>query len=192
MRIGVTNLSERQKELLLDFVCANGEIYAKYAEWAPRMGLRVFSHRYFRNWVQRHRAKIQTERILIAHRGRTMSVIDRKARLSHLESDLFELDTNISGAAPEILIKLIEQKRKVLQAIAIERGEWNAKEDPHEGLKELQKQIITNMARAAKALVTAEDEDNPPVEGVFLELGAGASTVTMEEAEEPEEGEPDG
>ena len=189
MRTGVTNLSERQKELLLDFVCVNGEIYAKYAEWAPRMGLRVFSHRYFRNWVQRHRAKIQTERILIAHRGRTMSVIDRKARLSHLESDLFELDTNISGAAPEILIKLIEQKRKVLQAIAIERGEWNAREDPHEGLKDLQKQIITNMTRAAKAISAGGEAEEPVVDGVFLELPAGDGTATIDN---PEEAEPDG
>ena len=182
-------LTLRLKNELLLFLAGVGENYDKYIEWCDRHQIpqdQRFTKKYLHTWVQRRRPKFQNARADHNEEIRRLSMYDREKRIADLENDLGILNSHImvagkehsahqctkcgfthEVAGPEVVIKLIEQKRKISQAISVERGEWNKGES-----EEKKPDSTRDMLRAAamEALVNANRKvtiiDAPrPVEG---------------------------
>lgn len=133
-------LSARQKGLLAVYIGTHGENYEKYLAWAQQTGMPVFTRAYLHLWINRNRPLVQSERALLIHTARRAGVLDRQARQEHLEADILYLDSELKNAPVELALKLIEQKRKLLETLAKERGEWMGKEnddDPRDATTQL-------------------------------------------------------
>lgn len=148
-------LSKNQKEDLLVSMAGTGENYDKYLEWCDRWKVPVekrFTKKYLHTWIQRRRPKFQAAKAEHQETIRKMSMYDRERRVHELEQDIAVINSHlyVAGkehsvhqctkcgynhevAGPETALKLIEQKRKLSQAIAIERGEWGKTETKEEG-----------------------------------------------------------
>lgn len=140
-------LNERQKRLLATYIALNGENYQRYADWARGQGIPLFTPAYLHRWVNKNRPEIRLERGVIYERLRMKSQLDRESRLAHLEEDVLRLDHLLRDADADLSIKLIEQKRKCLQAIAEERGEWRSK-DENRASDEVRDLILGRMEQA--------------------------------------------
>lgn len=154
-------LSKNEKDELARFVAGTGENYSRYVTYATERGWYIFTRDYFRRWVQNHRNLVKKHRAENETRIQQVSMMGKELRVAELESDLqmlnFTLDNDLSvehvcepcstdsspvyhtPLRPEMLLKYLDQKRKLLQAISQERGEWNRpdeskKEVPSEGL----------------------------------------------------------
>lgn len=131
-------LSQAESESLVNWLVAHGGTYPKYAIWCEDNKIATdvrFTPAYFRNWMQRKRALIQKTRASHRQAIRDASVMDRAARLTSLEHTLGRLERTIMSTedlSPDSLVRLEEQKRKTLESIAKERGEFNRapEEDP--------------------------------------------------------------
>lgn len=133
-------LSKREKSELVEFVAAVGENYDRYLEWCEKHSAKPFSRNYFKRWVQRRRYIIQQIRLKQKDEIRRLSTYNKDRRLEELERVseylLSTIDQMVSHdvCSPtckpvETLIKLMEQHRKTLEAIAKERGEFNKPEE---------------------------------------------------------------
>lgn len=122
--------SAREKNDLIEFIAATGENYDRYLEWCAARGVKPYTKKYLHTWIQRRRPKIKQMRIKHDEEIQRMSMFDRERRIRELENDLDTLNHLISKNfdIPELLVKLLEQKRKTAQAVAQERGEWNRPE----------------------------------------------------------------
>ncbi|MDE2104987.1 MAG: hypothetical protein KGL39_47555 [Patescibacteria group bacterium] len=127
-------LTPEEKRSLLDWIGAHGEGYPGYLDWCEREAIpneRRFTKASYGSWVQRRRLKVQASRANHREESRRQSRMDREARMLALEATFARLDqlTRNSGVDdPDKLVRLEEQKRKTLEAIAKERGEWLSKE----------------------------------------------------------------
>jgi hypothetical protein len=139
-------LTYRQKESLLNWLAATGENYDKYIEWCDKNSVpkeQRFTPKYLHTWVQRRRPKFQNARADHQEELRRLSMYDKDKRIADHENSINIINSHLmaqnSGYSshvctkcgfthevegPEVVIKLLEQKRKLSQAVAIERGEW--------------------------------------------------------------------
>lgn len=153
---------------LVHYIAVNGENYDGYARFATSRGWRLYSKRYLHNWVGRHRSAIKVEREHHLYDLRKQSLLDKSTRLAMLERSSQALERRLEAALnsddDELAVKLAEQMRKQLQAVATERGEWNTKEDNRnmEGIKNV---LLERMQQAALP-------DPDVVEGIVTELDA--------------------
>jgi hypothetical protein len=127
-------LTPPQEKNLIDYVVGHSEAYAHFVHWADREELppeRRYTEASWRVWLQRHRAQIKAVRE--AHRQATWtgSTFDRKKRLQELEESYEKLRGLISDD-PKTVIAIEEQKRKLLEFISRERGEFGQKVSPDE------------------------------------------------------------
>ena len=141
-RIGRWNqkITKVQKKYLLTYVAGAGENYAAYLQFCERHDIPTFSKYYWPNFVQRNRKTVQAIRVGLIAQVAAEATLDRKARLSLLEDDIARIektfaadDDEKSGFYKELtldqMVKLIDQKRKTLEAIAKERSEWMQPEE---------------------------------------------------------------
>ena len=133
-------LSRQQQSDLLEHVVNAGEKYDAYLAWCDERGITErFTEAYFPRWVQKHRRLLQARRTEHQQVVRAESVYDRAMRVRTLESSMARLE----GAAMDALanknlralVMIEEQKRKNMESIAKERGEFNVK--PQDGMDEV-------------------------------------------------------
>jgi len=121
-------MTQREKNALLEFIAATGENYERYVKWCGEHGIeQVFTKKYLHTWVQRRRPKLRVVRTQRDEDIRRLSMYDRERRIRELENDLDTINQMIEKNfdMPEMVVKLLEQKRKTSQAVSQERGEWN-------------------------------------------------------------------
>jgi hypothetical protein len=137
-------LSTREKEELVDFIAGTGENYQRYLDWCEQhQVLNRWTEKYFHTWIQRRRGKIVVARNKYKEEVRRLSLYDKERRIVELERSVDVINSHLVAAdsdhtthtcktcgasheivGPEVAIKLMEQKRKLLEAIAKERNEW--------------------------------------------------------------------
>lgn len=134
-------LSAREKHELLEFIAATGENYDRYLDLCEKRGWKPFSKKYLHTWIQRRRGKVQIAREKHKEEVRKLSMYDKTRRIEELENAVAVLNSHMVAvqvedhncnrcglihavASPDTVIRLMEQKRKLLEAIAKERNEW--------------------------------------------------------------------
>jgi len=171
-------LTDQQKKLLIAHVALNGTQYDKYLQFAKKYGVQPFSYRYLRKWASKYRSAIEAEKERQLYALRKRSRLDRYSRLHMLETIVEKLEERLQHAIDngndDLAIRLSEQLRKQLEAIAKERGEW-LKDDNQSAYSEIHVQILENMARAA--ITTGES-----VDGEYTEVDGAEAPVQAEEA----------
>lgn len=147
-------LTKAAQRDLMEFVAANGENYEAYRHYAESRGWQLFSPQYLRNWVQRRRAAVQALREIHKIEVRKKSLLDREARIAYLEDGVRRiasaLQSEDGAMTTESVVKLLDQQRKHLQAIAQERGEWGqrAESDDAPGSLEYVMKMLANRVPA--------------------------------------------
>lgn len=137
-------LTKPQQKLLIRYLAGAGENYQKYSEFCDQFGLKKFTPHYLRRWIHNHREVIQLEREKVKMEVNQASKHDRERRISDLEKDIERIEMALitvdkanhvcrdcgepHNPEVDVMLKLMEQKRKLSQAIAQERGEWNKEE----------------------------------------------------------------
>lgn len=115
---------------LIDHVALYGANYEKYEQWAERNGLEhKFTPGYLKNWIQRRRDLVRAKRGEFEEEVKQASVMTRGKRLVMLEESLDRIHVVLMGdhekeLSVDEMTKIADQERKLMQAIAIERGEW--------------------------------------------------------------------
>ena len=111
----------------MEFIASTGENYSRYLEWTEKRGVKPFTQKYLHTWIQRRRPKIKQARARHEEEVQRMSMYDRERRIREHEADLDTINQLILKFYddPDTMVKLLEQKRKMSQAVAQERGEWN-------------------------------------------------------------------
>ncbi len=141
-------MSAREKDELVKFVAATGENYDRYLDWCDKRDIKPFTKGYLHTWIQRRRHKVQVAREEHKEEVRRVNTFSKERRLDELERDIDIINTQLvlAGVDPhsctecgkphvnvELLIKLTEQKRKLLEAIAKERNELGKPLDESDG-----------------------------------------------------------
>lgn len=120
----------------MEFVAGKGENYPRYLQWCEERhipGECRFKEAYFHKWVGKHRPTVQRKREEHKAEVRAESIYDRQSRLRILEASLERLEAAAQALGenekfdPGDLVRLEEQKRKTLESIAKERGEFGTK-----------------------------------------------------------------
>lgn len=134
-RIGRWNqkITKVQKKYLLTYVAGAGENYAAYLQFCERHDIPTFSKYYWPNFVQRNRKTVQAIRVGLIAQVAAEATLDRKARLSLLEDHVARIEKIMREQEEELtvdqIVKLTDQQRKHLEAIAKERSEWMQPEE---------------------------------------------------------------
>lgn len=148
-------LTAEAKKALTHYLAINGENFDGYSRFATQNGWRLYSKSTLHNWCQRHRTEIQLERAQHLFELRKTSLLDRNQRLQMLEATSTtladRLDIALKANDDELVIKLSEQLRKQLQAVATERGEWNQPEDKNRGREDGLAAIVERMNKGLLA-----------------------------------------
>lgn len=152
-----SELSDLAKQELEVFVAVNGQSYAKYTKYAEKQGWYLFSERYFKCWVDRRRERIQSIRRMHLQEVQRMTTLDRAKRIEKLERACGLVQEKLNDEPDaELLIKLLEQERKLLEAIAKERGEWLKVDDGSRDLRDAQNEIAERIRRALPGVPAPE------------------------------------
>lgn len=143
MPVNEAFLSLKEKHDLARYVAGVGENYDRYVIYANKRGWRVFTKSTFKNWVQRHRRWVRKYREQHVEELRKISMYDREKRIQDLEDSVNVVNSHLMAAnsehsphecrtcgmaheiaGPEVAIKLLLAKSKLLEQIAKERNEW--------------------------------------------------------------------
>ena len=168
-------LSRNEKHDLAKFVAGAGENYDRYVDFATARGWQIFTRYYFFRWTQRHRRWLVKYREQHVEDLRKLSMYDREKRIQDLEdsvgvinSHLMAVNSNHSPhecrtcgmaheiAGPEVAIKLLLAKSKLLEQIAKERNEWMKPNDEiqqHDAGAALRARAMETIAAARETTV---------------------------------------
>ncbi len=154
-------LTTVERESLLKHLSEYGTNYDRYLRWASERNLgedRIYSQGYLKRLYYRKRDIIRRITEENYKRVRRDSTMDRAKRIEALEDSYTRLEKAARGVPPEDIVNLTrieEQKRKVLESISKERGEFgkgpedNASNEANMRLHE----ILGDIGRAEKARV---------------------------------------
>lgn len=166
-------LTDRNKDDLARWLAANGENFEGYKKFAEARGWTVFTPAYLHVWVGRHRDAIRVHRGRYEAEIRSLTLMNKASRATALERSVRRIQDRIAAAESDEdddrLIKLVEQERKLLQAISQERGEWMRNEEA-EAAAPYAALIDNMMAAGRKALPPPTDEPLEFIEGEVAEL----------------------
>lgn len=142
-------LTPRNRRELIDFIAIHGENYDRYLQWCDARGIKAFTKAYLHTWVFRKNDRIKQSREEFDRKVRAASTYDREKRIEEMELDMQNLNMLFHGNAdnPELVLKIIEMKRKISVEIAKERGEYMKQDKVIEG-------SITTGASLRQAAVT--------------------------------------
>lgn len=169
LRVGRWNqkITRVQKKHLLTFAAGAGENYAAYLKFCETHSIPTFTKAYWPVFVQRNRRTVQAIRQGLIAQIASEAMMDRKARLSLLEDDIARIEDIFSTQLEELtvdqVVKLTDQKRKTLEAIAKERSEWMQEEKPV-----YENPAMLAMQEAQRRLLAVNVE--PVVEGEVREV----------------------
>lgn len=174
-------ITESQKKLLIIWAAGAGENWDKYQVFADKNMIPKFaSKNSWANFVQRNRAKVQAARRELVYQVVQDSTMSRKKRIEMLEADANRCEQIIATSGPEgddslsvdQLARMMDQKRRTLESIAKEMGEWGVAPDD-EGGRGPSNPLIA-IAEQYKQIMAAQAAEPAPVttEGEFRELPA--------------------
>ena len=149
-------LTKPEQDSLIEWAAEHGENYERYIRWADENHIAQdnrFSNTYFRRWVQRRRPQVQNMRQRHMLDVRAGSLMDREGRLRKLEEDFARLElaaVQLGSDEPKTLVMVIEQRRKVLEAIAKERGEYGVAPQPIDVSADMNRALQAGFARLAE------------------------------------------
>ncbi len=171
-------LSANEKKDLIEFVAATGENYSRYLEFCEKRGWRPYSQKYLHTWIQRRRAKVQEMRATHREEVRRLSIYDRERRIMELEraAEIIKArvieQTDGEHECPEcshmhftksdMIVKLLEQQRKILEAIARERNEWQKEDEKKDGF------TARDKLRAASIAALGSAKETQIIDGVVV------------------------
>jgi hypothetical protein len=133
--------SQKEQDAIIVFLGKSGQNYERYYEFVEANGWRHWSKFYFNKWYTRHSDKIKIARAIQRESIQKISTFDRPARIDELERtiDQIKLYLRSSGIKehvckecnelhnplkPELFLRMIAQKSKLLEQIAKEKNEW--------------------------------------------------------------------
>jgi hypothetical protein len=131
-------LTQAERAELVNWLIEGGKNYDSYLGFCTKFGIpasRQWTKKYFTLWCHRHRKSLQVQeerRLSVLRRG---SSWDREKRLRTLEDTLERLEIAIAILMKEKpldvgkLVRAEEQKRRTVEQIAKERGEWDTRGD---------------------------------------------------------------
>lgn len=164
-----------QEKLLLTYVSTAGENYEKYVAFAQKNLMPVFTKYYWPRWVQKRRRKVQALRAEITRAVAEEAMLGKSQRILLLENavgniqKLLEIegpfgdgvDTGKNTLTAEQLVRLYDQQRKHMEAIARERNEWGAtaqgEEDGWTNPKQLE--LFKDVAKQLKEANARKEEE---------------------------------
>lgn len=156
-------LTPRLKRELVHFIAVNGENYERYYQWTEAKGVKAFSKAYLHNWVYKRLDKIKEVRTEFDEAVRRQSTFDRERRVDELEQDINKLNVLFFSNTdrPDIQLKIIEAKRKVIESISKERGEFMKGGftviDPRETVNDLRRRTIELLQEPITVVPTEEE-----------------------------------
>jgi arsenate reductase-like glutaredoxin family protein len=175
-------LNQNETRDLIYHIAGKGEGYDKYIEWCERNYIQNrFSPAYLHKWVQKKRISIKAARVEHAEEVKKNALADKQLRVSLLEGTVSRLrdmqKVIIDGGhdCPECdkphvdvdkLLRVEEQLRKTLEAIAKEMGEFNKAPDQSETTSQKLDVILIEMAKKSGLLAAPE----PAVQGEYREV----------------------
>lgn len=152
-------LSQFEVTLLQEWVVAHGETWHAYLDFCEKYQIgpeKRFTPAYYKTWVQRRRSVVQGGREKERELIRRGSVLTRELRLRSLEEAFSRLERRIAAEEgempPDVLVRLLEQQRKTLEAISKERGEFGVRpptpeeEENHAVNKAIAQQYLEHFA----------------------------------------------
>lgn len=164
-------LSRHAEDLAVHFVVVHGASYDKFAAFARENNWETFTESYFYKWLRKPRIKrrIEAERDVARAEARERIQVTRDDRLAELQATLARCNRLLSDdLSVSDVVRLEEQKRKTLEAIAKERGEWN------DNSSKAPLDRGTNYSAAAEAALAAMRErkalPEPSIDGEFEEV----------------------
>jgi len=171
-------LTTAQKRDLVRYVVANGQSYKNYLRWADANLIPPesrYTERSFKAWCDKRRRVIQEVRQDYRVAVRQSSIYDRELRISKLEAGVTRMDAAIEALDAagdkyvDNLVRLEEQKRKLMETIAKERGEWGNK--PTEENQMANQLAATMMSVFAEQKVAEKAQlAEATIEGEYIEV----------------------
>lgn len=164
-----------QKKHLLDYAAGAGENYEAYLRFCAKFNIPTFTKGYWRQFLQRNRRILQELR-----KGHVAAVaaearLGRKNRIALLEDDIARIEKIFETQFEELTVdqvqKMMDQKRKTLEAIAKEMNEWLQKDD--DAPLPYSAEVTSVAAQKWKELQAAAAES--PVEAEFEDVTEASS-----------------
>lgn len=174
-------LSRNEKHDLAKFIAGTGENYSRYTDYANTRNWTLFTPYYFRRWVQRHRRWIVKYREMHVEELRKLSIYDRERRIQDLEDSVDLINSHMAHVnsthaphecstcglvheieGPEVAIKLMLAKSKILEQIAKERNEWMKPND------EIQQSDARTLIGARAMEVLSQARETKMVDGTVV------------------------
>lgn len=158
-----------QEKLLLTYVSTAGENYEKYVAFAQKNLMPVFTKYYWPRWVQKRRRKVQALRAEITRAVAEEAMLGKSQRILLLENAVGNIQKLIEKEGPdgentltvEQIVRLYDQQRKHMEAIARERNEWGAtaqgEEDGWTNPKQLE--LFKDVAKQLKEANARKEEE---------------------------------
>lgn len=152
-------LTRPEMDSLIEWVAEHGDNYDRYTRWADENHIpdeHRFTRAYLSRWIQRRRRAVQDTRQRHMLDVRAGSLLDRTGRLRKLEEDFARLELAarlLESSDPKMLVAVIEQRRKLLESIAKERGEYGVAPAAIDVSSDMNKQLQEGFARLAEKKV---------------------------------------
>lgn len=175
-------LTQSERKSLIQDVAARGENYERYTEWCNRNFIQHrFTPAYFHKWVDKNRIAIKAARVEHQEEIKKNALADKQLRVRILEETVVRLQemraSILHGGhdCPECekphidvdkMLRVEEQLRKTLEAIAKEMGEFNKAPDTSESTSQKLDVILIEMAKKTGLLA----EPEKPVQGEYREV----------------------
>lgn len=175
-------LTTNERRDLIQEIAAKGENYQRYTEWCDRNFIQNrFTPGYLHKWVNKNRIAIKAARVEHQEEIKKNALADKQLRVGILEQTVLRLQemraSILHGGhdCPECdkphidvdkMLRVEEQLRKTLEAIAKEMGEFNKAPDTSESTSQKLDVILIEMAKKSGLLAAPE----PPVAGEYREV----------------------
>lgn len=145
-------------------------------DFCRMMGIELPSAEEAKRFIRKNSRLIDNERLEISRSIMDHGVISKRTRIRIAEDKIRKLDDLISSCDnPDILVKLMEQQRKLLEYVSHEAGEWNVPEGSKLATSVdvlIQRVLTTQTTKALKS---------GTIEGEYTEVQDGSSEVGSEE-----------
>ncbi len=169
--------SVTEEDLLVRHIAAHGERYRDYIDWCNTHDIpehRRLKETSFPRWVQRRRMMVKNIREQARQEIIKTSNFPRAKRIQELEGTIERLNDmlEMEQLTASDLIRIEEQRRKTLEQIAKERGEWlkppedDEDKDPIDATKQMFIKFFESERQAAVAA-----KDVTPVGTFALQAG---------------------
>jgi hypothetical protein len=175
---GRWRLRRSLRKVLISWLATREPTVQDVVDFCRMMGIEVPSTEDAKRFIWQNRKYIDAERLEITRSIMDHGVISKRTRIKIAEDKIRKLDEFISQCDdPELLVRLMEQQRKLLEYVSHEAGEWNVPE----GSK-----LATSVDVLIQRVLTSSNRKQlkeGSIEGEYTEVGDGQAEVGAEEAD---------